>query len=500
MEFYSSPSMLYLFVGLAIANLCWAIAAWYRLRHIAGPTSAGWSNIWMYRQILSGRQILHFRAVCEKYGPLTRIGPNWVVCNDPVEFRRIYSVRSGFYRAPWYRTFRFDPSKDSVLTMTDNKAHHRLRANLLPGYSGRGIDNQEKLFDEQILKLVSLIDDKYVSTKEHIRPLDLVRSLQYLTQDIISAVGFGKSFGYLEDDADTYGIIETSEMLFLPLQIGAFFPFTAPLLNSPLVKPFLPKPTDKYGVGRMLGVVKGHVDTRYGPKKVVNNDALQAFVNSDLDKDEVESEALIQLIGGSDTTAAALRICIFYLTTNPTAYRLFQEEIDSVGLAAASEVVSDKVAKSLPYLQAVIKEGLRMWPPIMGLHPRASDRDEVICGVKIPAKTNVGWAVYAIMRDRRVFGEDSDTFDPGRWLNAEPAQLQEMEATQGMVFMAGSRWECLGRRLANIELGKTLFELFRRYDFAMMDPINPFSWVNWGLTLHHGMNAKVTKRRTNASL
>ncbi len=129
----------------------------------------------------------------------------------------------------------------------------------------------------------------------------------------------------------------------------------------------------------------------------------------------------------------------------------------------STPVISDTAAKSLPYLQAVIKEGLRMWPPIMGLNPRMSERDEVICGVNIPARTNVGFSVLAIMRNRGVFGDDADTFDPGRWLDADPERLKEMEATQGMVFAAGSRWECLGKRLAYVEMGKVLFEVWHAF-------------------------------------
>jgi cytochrome P450 len=63
------------------------------------------------------------------------------------------------------------------------------------------------------------------------------------------------------------------------------------------------------------------------------------------------------------------------------------------------------------------------------------------------------------MKDKTVFGHDADVFEPQRWLHAEPARLKAMLSVQGLVFASGSRWECLGKRLAYLELGKAVFEV-----------------------------------------
>lgn len=394
-----------------------------------------------------------------RQGPLVRIGPDWVVCGDPAEIRRIWSVHSGYYRSPWYKASRLNPDEDNVLTVTGNKAHHRLRAHLLAGYAGKGMDNQEQLVDEQIEKLIALVERKYLSTRKTIRPCDLARTMQYLTQDVITVIGFGKAAGYLDVDEDIFGVLETSEFILLPAHIVSLLPILSKILGTSLVKPFLPKSTDKHGVGRFLGIVKAYVDTRYDADKIRNNDVLQTFVDSGLSRPQVESEALVTLFGGTDTTSTGLRNTIFYLSTNPSVYRLLQAEIDAAAKTAARPVIADDHAKTLPYLQACIKEGLRLWPPSMGLMGKVSDHDDVVCGIKIPAKTQVGWAALAVMKDRAVFGENADIFEPRRWIDVEPAQLKEMEATYGLVFATGTRWECLGKRLAYVELGKVLFEV-----------------------------------------
>lgn len=385
--------------------------------------------------------------------------------SSPRELRRIWSIRSGYHRSPWYAGFRFDPNSDSILTMVDNKAHHRVRSHVLPAYSGKGITDQEQVLDEQIAKFIALIERKYLSTRAtatenaKMRPFEMGRRFSYLTQDAISAVEFGKAFGYLDVDEDFYGAIDALEGMLMPCAIMALLPPLLWLVTSPLCRPFMPKKTDRAGVGRLLGVIDERVEARYGEKKIRNMDVLQAFVDSGLPRNEVESEALVHLLGGTDTTAGALRNTVFYVSTNPAAYRRLQAEIDGVAGRVTRPVISDAECKELKFLQACIKESMRCWPPLSGMQAKMSDADDVICGVKVPARTHVMLNLAEAMRDKDVFGENAELFEPMRWLEAGPEQLKEMEATQGMTFALGTRWECLGKRLANMEMGKVLFEV-----------------------------------------
>ncbi|KAK3376132.1 cytochrome P450 family protein [Lasiosphaeria ovina] len=491
-------------LAAAAAFVSWVIVSrvrtWYRLCHIPGPPIAAWSILWIFRHQISGRMCIRMKAICEQYGPVTRIGPNWVICNDPAEIRRIWSVHSGYQRSPWYKGFRFDPSQDSVLTANENKAHHFIRSQLLSGYNGV-LNNQEKPVDEQVVKMLGVIERKYVSDSVvGVRPMDMGKTFLHFTQDATAAVGFGQSFGYIEADRDIFGGMAALEAMMLPVQLLALFPPLLALLKTPPIMALLPKPTESQGLGRLLGLIKAHVDERYGETKVQGTDVLQRFVESKLSRAQVEAEGLVMMIGGTDTTATALRCAVFYIATNASVCRRLQGEVDAASLTVARPVIADSEAKRLLYLQAVIKEVLRIWPPITGLMPKISSNDDVICGVKVPAGTNVAWAPFGIMRNRALFGDDADRFEPQRWLDAEPARLKEMEAVQGLAFAAGTRWECLGRRMAYMELGKVLFELFLRYDFTMTDPIKPFEWINHGFTVHEHMNVTITKRRLGVAV
>lgn len=164
-------------------------------------------------------------------------------------------------------------------------------------------------------------------------------------------------------------------------------------------------------------------------------------------------------IAGSDTTATALRTITANVITHAEAYRGLQAEIDdAVANSKISSPITDAEARKLPYLQACIKEGFRMWPPITGVMPRISKEDAVICGVHVPAGTNVAWSARAVMRNQDVFGPDADVYRPGRWLEADADQFAAMDRAVDLCFGQG-RWGCLGRPIAMVELNKMVVEV-----------------------------------------
>lgn len=154
-----------------------------------------------------------------------------------------------------------------------------------------------------------------------------------------------------------------------------------------------------------------------------------------------------------------MRTTLLHVATLPLVYRKLQAEID-LGIAEGriSSPITDAEAKRLPYLQACIKEGLRIFPPISGIQPRISNEDGVVCGIHIPKGTNVGWCAKTVMRDRKIFGEDSDLYSPERWMKAQGAELKAMENVIDLVF-GSARWGCLGRSISMLELNKMIVEV-----------------------------------------
>ncbi|EFX00479.1 benzoate 4-monooxygenase cytochrome p450 [Grosmannia clavigera kw1407] len=447
----------------------------FRLRHIPGPFWTGWTDLWLIRRQLGGELNFELYDVNKKYGPLARIGPNWVVCSDPNELRRIWSVHSDYKRAYWYRGLRVDPYRDSTFSTLDECVHDDLRTKLLPGYGGKDVDNLHDINDEQVLGLVRLLESKYLSVdgrrdetiiekggteKSRYVTVDLARKIQFFTLDVISSLAFGRSFDYLKADADTFGYIHTTESTMPILMTTALVPGLVDLMQTQWLRRIMPDIRKMVGIGTVMNLAHDAVSERYASPPVVKRDMLGSFISHGLSQADAEGEAVVQIIAGSDTSATAIRSTFLFLISSPHAYTRLQREIDAGVIAGRiSSPIIDAEARAFPYLQAVIREGLRMWPPATGLLPKVSDHDDIICGHHIPSGTCVAWAVWSVMRDRSIFGEDAEIFCPERWLNISPEKYRLMDQTLMLDFAGGSRYECLGKNVALIELNKVYVEV-----------------------------------------
>ena len=202
------------------------------------------------------------------------------------------------------------------------------------------------------------------------------------------------------------------------------------------------------------------VSQRFGADSQDHKDMLGAFVRHGVTRRQCETEVLFQIIAGSDTTATAIRGTMLYLTTAPHAYFRLQKEIDE-GIAAGSvsaPVRADE-AKRLPYLQAVIYEGLRLQIPFSGLlMKRAPPEGDTFEGVFIPGGTRIGHNTRALQRDLEVFGPDVELFRPERWLGVGAERRSLMANTVELVFGYG-RWGCAGKPVAFLELNKVYVEV-----------------------------------------
>lgn len=207
----------------------------------------------------------------------------------------MWAVRSDFERAPWYKGFQLDPPHDCTLSMRDSKIHVLLRSKLGPGYSGKGIEGLPESIDNGVARFIRLIEDKYLSTSTEYRPVNLGRKIQYMTLDVISSIAFGQAFGFMDDDADKFEYIKTTEDALPMMQLFALMPWLIRLIQSPLGKVMLPSERDAVGLGRIIAFAKQIVGKRFGPKAVVRQDMLGSFVRHGLSQREAEAESLVQM-------------------------------------------------------------------------------------------------------------------------------------------------------------------------------------------------------------
>jgi cytochrome P450 len=152
---------------------------------------------------------------------------------------------------------------------------------------------------------------------------------------------------------------------------------------------------------------------------------------------------------------------MLYLVTTPIVYRRLRQEIDDVVASGkASTPITYAEAKALPYLQAVIYEGLRIHPPNLILaSKRVPPEGDTLDGKFVPGGTDIGQNSWSLLRNKQIFGHDSDVFRPSRWLEVDAQKRAEMERTAELLFGYG-RWMCAGKYIAFLELSKVFFEVW----------------------------------------
>ncbi|KAL3292811.1 cytochrome P450 [Colletotrichum asianum] len=481
-------------VGGLIAREFWL---WYRLSHVPGPFWHAITGFSMTRAALNGSVHEYYMELHEKYGPLVRIGPNTVMFSDPDTLKRIAAARSKYTKGEWYAVGRTTPGEDHLFSMRDEEKRKHLKSKMGPGYSGLENGGFEAGIDKQIAAFVDLIDTKYISTPNVFRPMDMASKSTYFALDVISELGFGHAYGFLKEDRDLYQYVATKDAFFPVMITMGNVPWLAKLMHSWPLNLGLPKSADSAGFGALMGFTKTFVDGRLAPDTKPGKDMIQSFINAGLTREELTQEVYVETIAGSDTTATAIRMILLSLLSNPSAFAALRAEIDA-GIASGilSFPVKDSEAKAMPYLQAVIREGLRLYPPSTGVVSKEVPQGgDVIHGYKLPAGTQLGENVCSIGRTREVFGPDAHLFRPERWIEAgnDNEKFRMMIATTDLVFGFG-KFYCMGRNIALMELNKIFVELLRRYDFAIAKPEKPLKLWSAGFWITHDFWLRISRR------
>lgn len=179
---------------------------------------------------------------------------------------------------------------------------------------------------------------------------------------------------------------------------------------------------------------------------------------------------LSNVLAGSDTTAITLCAATYYVLKNPEVQRKLEKELDDANLQFP---VSWKATQSLPYLDAVMLEAMRIHSGVGLMLERIVPKEGFTLpdGRYIPGGTIVGMNPWVIHRNEAVFGPDAETFRPERWLQQEHETVEEYEARKkkmkgaNLAFGSGPR-TCLGKFLSMFESYKVISTLFGMFDVS----------------------------------
>ncbi|XP_020085291.1 geraniol 8-hydroxylase-like [Ananas comosus] len=184
-----------------------------------------------------------------------------------------------------------------------------------------------------------------------------------------------------------------------------------------------------------------------------------------LDRHTVDTLLGDLFIGAADTTTTTIEWAMAEVLRNPRVLVKLREEVKE---AFKEGEVNESVAVKLPYLQAVVKETLRLHTPVPFLLPHKTVTTVELCGYTIPKGTRVLVNFWAIGRDRECW-RDPDEFIPERFLEREVDYVgQNFEF---IPFSSGRR-RCPGYPLAYRMLHLMLAALMH-FDWKLPDGMEP---------------------------
>lgn len=177
------------------------------------------------------------------------------------------------------------------------------------------------------------------------------------------------------------------------------------------------------------------------------------------------------IFAGKDTTSNSMSWFILMMNRYPyVAAKIREELVAKVPhlMKGKLEVPTMEELKDLVYLEAAIRENLRLNPPVAVTARTALSPTTLSDGTRINAGDRVVLATYAAARQPTVWGEDAAEFKPERWIDLATGGLITVSPFKFTSFLAGPRI-CLGQKFAILEMKMALAVLVARLRFRTVE-------------------------------
>lgn len=227
--------------------------AWYRLSHVPGPFLASLSSLWIVRYVIKGG-IAPALLGLQKHGRLVRVGPNYLLTDDPETLRQISAARSEYNRDEWWISLSMTPGQPNLASILEAGPHDKVKAKMAAAYAGRDNMDMEKRVEAKIVHLKDVLRQRYLSNGDQVNSVDLARLSYYFTLDVITDLSYSESFGFLDAEGDLYNYTKSLDSLLKITGLISEIPLMRRVANSFVLSALLrPKFTDEGGLGRLMG-------------------------------------------------------------------------------------------------------------------------------------------------------------------------------------------------------------------------------------------------------
>ncbi|KAF5289901.1 hypothetical protein FQA39_LY14963 [Lamprigera yunnana] len=186
--------------------------------------------------------------------------------------------------------------------------------------------------------------------------------------------------------------------------------------------------------------------------------------NKDMTEDEIKDEVNTFMFAGHDTVSSVLSFALYCLSNNPEVQRKVVEEMDAILGKNTQRPLRLQDIQSMKYLDAVIKESLRLYPPVPFIGRTVSEEFQ-FDGKTIPKGTSLLLNIYGIHHDPNVY-PDPQSFKPERFMGADNASRPRYAF---IPFSSGMR-DCIGQKFAMLEVKSSVCVLLQHYEFLSPFP------------------------------
>ncbi|KAI0899452.1 cytochrome P450 [Annulohypoxylon nitens] len=446
-----------------LLRAAWNLSPFHPLYRFPGPKLAAVTYFPEYWHDLlrHGRYTVEIGKMHEIYGPLVRVTPDEIHCTDFNFVDEIYAA-GGRKRNKSEHQCRGSPFALSGF-MTKDHDHHRLRrAPLVKFFSKPQIIQ----YESHIRGYAQRLCEKLLAEVGAGKPFTVQEAYSCFTSDVISDYCYGRSFGFLDRDGWLPNYRKPLYSLLDATFVCRFYPiFKHAFLAMTWVMDYLPE-----GIGLMIRTLKVDIPERVRQSKEnadvvvagkklpngVKGNIFNELLESDLPPAEKTSERLVGdaitiMSGGTETGSWTLSVITFFLLSQPETFARLADELRSI-VPDPLNLPSWTELERLPYLYAVVQEGLRLSYGVSGRSARVPTDEDLVYrgewkGEKVEHVIPRGWAVsmstFLIHHDESLF-PDSDKFTPERWIDGEGNRRGDLDRCL-MSFSKGTRM-CLGMK------------------------------------------------------
>ncbi|XP_043944114.1 thromboxane-A synthase isoform X2 [Protopterus annectens] len=383
-----------------------------------------------------------------------------------------------------------EPMSESILFLRNERWKH-VRSMLTPAFSAAKIKEMAPLINKACDVLVKNLQ-AYAESGEN---FNICRCYGSFTMDVVASVAFGTQIDSQHNPEDAF--VKNAKTFFefntfgLRMMLAIAFPFLIPVLrNMPSKKgaemnsfflqavrkmiafrdqqlpeerrrDFLQLMLDARNTSNSnIGVEHFDVVNKADeslPPIAISGEKTSNRTQKTLSENEILGQAFIFLVAGYETTSSTLAFTTYLLANNPKCQKKLLNEVDAFFLKY--DVPDYSSVQELNYLDMVISEALRMYPPAFRF-ARQCLNDCHVNGQFVPAGTIVEVPVACLHHDKEYWTEP-EKFIPERFL--PEAKLQRHPFVY-LPFGAGPR-SCIGMRLAILEIKITLVRVLQKFEF-----------------------------------